>query len=392
VPPGQTHSYQSREPIVVDQVAVEDGAQLELGSSKGVSLKAFRVELGATLKVRITDGVATAALPLLSRTSSTDVCGTGTQALDGQSNRAAPPASAARASSAARPAPPGAPSLHLGSGHGLPADVQALLSTLGIDLDAISTSLLDADGRWLVLETRQALQSNDHNASSDLYHLDLIAERLTLVSASEGGQAGNGPSRYPAADASGELIVFHSDASDLVAGDHNQVSDLFLHDLALGQTRRLTDAEQASANPALDAIGAYLLYDQLGASGQRQVLGQWLLDEQRPAAALSLEAAPDGSALDNHHPAISAGGRYIGYLEHRLGAAEPSGDCQVHLYDRDTQVYHRQPCPEALARAADSARPAFSAEADLLHWHLPGQAEPITLDNPLALPEEPRLN
>ncbi|MEA1053386.1 hypothetical protein U5801_26800, partial [Lamprobacter modestohalophilus] len=57
--------------------------------------------------------------------------------------------------------------------------------------------------------------------------------------------------------------------------------------------------------------------------------------------------------------------------------------CQVHVYDRDTSVYHRQVCPAELRDAATTARPLFSAEADALNWVLPGQAEPITLRNPL---------
>ena len=296
------------------------------------------------------------------------------------------------ASAPAQPQAPTQPPLLSTQADSLPDWLQAQLSAHGIDLSEISSSLRDTDDRWLILETTQALQTCDRNAASDLYRLDLLSDRLQLISATEQGQAGNGPSRYPSADASGELIVFHSEANDLVAGDHNQVSDLYLRDIALEHTSRLTQAEQASAHPALDAIGEYLLFDQITPSGQRQVLGQALLDPTRPAQTLSRTGAGEGATADHHHPAISADGRYIGYLEQQGTEAEAETEteteqnCQVHLIDRDTQVYHLQACPEVLAKAAEHARPAFSAQADQLHWYLPGRAEPITLSNPLAEP------
>ncbi|MCF7978991.1 MAG: right-handed parallel beta-helix repeat-containing protein, partial [Chromatiaceae bacterium] len=127
----------------------------------------------------------------------------------------------------------------------LPNWIKNLLVSLRINADDINSSLLDADGHWLVFETTQALVNSDANTQADIYRLDLLSHQRTLISATEHGQAGNGLSRYPGADASGELIVFHSEASDLVLGDYNQVSDIFVRDLALDLTSRLSQGEQA---------------------------------------------------------------------------------------------------------------------------------------------------
>ncbi|MBK5941009.1 TolB family protein [Halochromatium roseum] len=250
----------------------------------------------------------------------------------------------------------------------------------------MTRSLIDAQVHWLLLETTQALQTSVQNTASDFYRLDLLTDRLALISATEQGQAGNGPSRYPAADASGERIIFHSEANDLVANDRNGVRDLFLHDLALGQTTRLTHAEQASANPALDALGEQLVYDQATPAGPRQVIGQALASGEA-AEVLSLNSNDAGLQVDNHHPAISADGRFIAYLEQRWGADATNPDCQVHLYDRETEVYHRQPCPAASASPSDEAslRGVFTEDAQRLEWSLPGVVEPIRLSNPLAV-------
>ncbi|MBK1619075.1 hypothetical protein CKO42_11655 [Lamprobacter modestohalophilus] len=195
------------------------------------------------------------------------------------------------------------------------------------------------------------------------------------------GQAGNGPSRAPAVDATGELIVFESAADNLVSGDSNGVSDIFLHDIAFRHTQRLTEAEYASAHPGIDASGGDVVFDQQAPSGLRSVQTRNLLDAS-DHRTLSLAETPTGAALDNHHPVISADGRFVAYLEETV--SEKAQSCQVHVFDRSTEVYHRQACPEALATASDSVRPRFSPEADTLFWSLPGQAEPIVLDNPLA--------
>lgn len=273
---------------------------------------------------------------------------------------------------------------------GLSTGLQDKLGSLGIDPKATTDAIMDASERWLVIETPQALDSRDDNSEPDIYHIDLLKDAVTLVSVSLEGGAGNAASRYPVADASGELILFQSLADDLVHGDANSAEDIFLHDLALGQTSRITVGTLASAHPALDAAGGTVLYDQLDDTGARRILGQPLYHTQA-TEQLSLSRSPSGRRLDSHHPAISANGRYLVYLEQLTDAetASPSETtCWVHVYDRNTKVYHRQACPPALSDAAEQARPTFSAEDKALLWQVPNRSEPIVLDNPLYAPQE----
>jgi hypothetical protein len=118
---------------------------------------------------------------------------------------------------------------------------------------------------------------------------------------------------------------------------------------------------------------------QHGADGERSVLIDGLRDD-RVAESVSLIEDGEGRLLDNHHPAISADGRFVAYLETLVDAGE--GGCQVHLYDRDSTWYRRTPCPEALAEAAANAWPHFSADARQVIWHLPSVDEPVVIDNP----------
>lgn len=274
-----------------------------------------------------------------------------------------------------------APALIFTDAKALPEWLQSLLAGLGINMDAIDSLLLDADGQWVVFETNQSLATMDTNSYSDVYRLDLLSQQAVLISTQESGQAGNGPSRYPAVDSSGELIVFHSEADNLVARDTNKVSDIFLHDFALRYTERLTDASAASARPGVDAGGTDIVYDQLNADGKRAVMALDLFGVA-PAEQLSLlRMSSDRALLDNHHPAISADGRYVAYLEQEQ--LDQTLNCQVHIFDRDTEAYHRQPCPQALTSATEESRAAFSTDGNELYWLLPDQIEPITVSNPL---------
>jgi hypothetical protein len=55
----------------------------------------------------------------------------------------------------------------------------------------------------------------------------------------------------------------------------------------------------------------------------------------------------------------------------------------MHVYDRVTEVYYRQPCPTALAAEGESARANFSPTGDKILWYVPGLQQPIVLENPL---------
>jgi len=260
----------------------------------------------------------------------------------------------------------------------LPSWVQERLAARGIDRQAMVQALLDPQGQWLLFETPQGINPADRNGTSDIYRLDLLDERLALVSRAPSGAAGNGPSRYPAADAIGDWVVFQSEADDLVSDDDNALSDIFLHELSFGTTSRLTGtADQAAAHPALDAAGQDLLYDRQDSDGRRQVVADTLWGG---VAAVPLGLTQDGIgiALDNHHPAISADGRFVAYL-----TGGGPGTCQIHVGDRDSGRSEELPCPAEVATASDAGRPHFSADGAQLEWYFPSEDIPVQVYNPL---------
>src|SRR4051794_22186380 len=82
------------------------------------------------------------------------------------------------------------------------------------------------------------------------------ASITTRVSVSRAGREGDMSSYAAAISADGRLVVFNSEATDLVAADTNGRRDAFVHDLLTGITRRVSVASDGSqAAPTIDPFG-----------------------------------------------------------------------------------------------------------------------------------------
>jgi uncharacterized repeat protein (TIGR01451 family) len=116
------------------------------------------------------------------------------------------------------------------------------VSQSGIDAPNGNSRVADisADGRYVVFWSEASnLVGGDTNGQSDVFVRDLLMETTLLVSAGSTG-TGNGssePQYLPRISANGRFVVFDSEASDLVPGDLNESRDVFVRDLVIGTTR-----------------------------------------------------------------------------------------------------------------------------------------------------------
>ncbi|MFO0983492.1 MAG: calcium-binding protein [Planctomycetota bacterium] len=100
---------------------------------------------------------------------------------------------------------------------------------------------LSADGRYVAFSSDASnLVGGDTNGVTDIFVYD--RQTLTVVRASvgAGGAQGNGPSSWPWISADGRYVEFMSVANNLVPGDTNNAQDVFVHDLKTGQTTRIS--------------------------------------------------------------------------------------------------------------------------------------------------------
>src|SRR5689334_19763694 len=106
-------------------------------------------------------------------------------------------------------------------------------------------SAITPDARFVVFGSLATnLVPNDSNGGvRDVFVRDRQTGGIELVSVTPSGQSGNGASG-PDSDpglclsADGRYVAFHSNASDLVAGDTNAQPDVFVRDRWLSQTVR----------------------------------------------------------------------------------------------------------------------------------------------------------
>ena len=86
------------------------------------------------------------------------------------------------------------------------------------------------------------------------------------VSISSAGSEGDQVSKTPSISADGQIIVFASEATNLVDGDTNNFQDIFFHDWLTGTTERVSlsgqgqEANGASDRPEISADGLSVVF------------------------------------------------------------------------------------------------------------------------------------
>lgn len=139
---------------------------------------------------------------------------------------------------------------------------------LGImpNADVSSVSVSD-DGRFLVFATEASnLVSGDNNGKSDVFIADTTNKTIMRIMA-PGGVEPNGASRNPKISADGNYIVFSSSASNLYQYDYNGHEDVFLYN-RINQaityiSQGVTYLAQGgnSINPSISSNGNYIVFE-----------------------------------------------------------------------------------------------------------------------------------
>jgi hypothetical protein len=219
------------------------------------------------------------------------------------------------------------------------------------------------------------LVAGDSNGTTDVFLYDRQLVETRLISISPTGQRGNGPSSAPVISGDGRFVVFESSASTLVPGDENGVKDIFLFDrmTSLIQLvsigRNNVPANGSSHNPDVDKAGRYIVF--------QSAASNLIFDDSNGADDVFVFDRVTGNmiqassgASDGSRPAISGDGRIITYTS--------SND--------DLLVYHRVVATttkigESTARATISmtgGKIAFiSNESVILHDRITSSSAPV---------------
>lgn len=185
---------------------------------------------------------------------------------------------------------------------------------------------ISADGRYVVFSsTATNLVANDTNGVEDIFVRDILLGTTTLVSIDNAGVSGNSTSNAASISKDGRFVTYNSAASNLVTGDSNGVSDIFVRDLILGTTSRVNvsaNEEQAngvSSNASISADGKFVSFSSnasnLVSNDTNGVIDVFVKNlESGTIVKASIGTTGTQTDADSSVSTISADGRHIAFV------------------------------------------------------------------------------
>ncbi|MEU5890901.1 hypothetical protein ABZ835_29245 [Streptomyces sp. NPDC047461] len=194
------------------------------------------------------------------------------------------------------------------------------------------------------------------------------APRTDRITESATGEQGDSYSYGPEFSADGRFAVFSSQAANLVPGDTNGLTDVFVRDLRKGTVERVNvstggaQADGESIGSDISRDGRYVLF-----TSQARNLVHWdtpppaeewvddvYLHDRRTGTTERLSFGIDGRSVDVGGAAMSADARYIAFTArpNRMEADDPNGYRMLYLLDRTTGT---------VKRVSDRARPDWTS-------------------------------
>jgi Tol biopolymer transport system component len=267
-----------------------------------------------------------------------------------------------------------------------------------------------ADGRYVVFQSDASnLVRGDTNRVEDVFVHDRKTGRTTRLSVGSHGRRANGASWFPSISADGRYVAFQSLASNLVRGDTNKLSDVFVRELATGRTTRVSVDSRGvqarcktggceSTSPALSANGRFVAFQSSATNlvpNDTNRLGDVFVHDRRTGKTIRVsvrnngkQAGGDRTNTGSNAPAISADGRFVAF--HSLDTNLVPGDTNrtADIFVRDLKLHRtarvsvssaeKQSNGESLGGLTISADGRFVAFTSLASNLVPGDANDIT--------------
>ncbi len=216
------------------------------------------------------------------------------------------------------------------------------------------------DGRSVVFDsTASNLVAGDTNGVEDIFVKDLLTGTLERVSVSSEGAGADGRSFANSISADGRFVAFGSSAKNLVSGDTNGASDVFLRDRLEGTTERISlgllgaqhNGSYAGGVISGDGTAVAFLSDASNlVPGDTNGIADWFVHDLETSTTERVSVASDeaegrcygavpplpGLGYTPGGLAISADGRYVAfeYCSSNLVPNNPAGGTMIYVRDR----------------------------------------------------------
>jgi len=129
---------------------------------------------------------------------------------------------------------------------------------------------ISGDGRFVSFASAASnLVAGDTNGTWDIFLRDRFINATERVSLADGGSQANGASYEPSISGNGRYISFRSDAANLVAGDTNGTTDIFVRDTTNLTTTRVNtgncgiQADRPSGGASISNNGRFVAFNSI---------------------------------------------------------------------------------------------------------------------------------
>lgn len=220
--------------------------------------------------------------------------------------------------------------------------------TQGYGFSGAAISISD-DGRYVSFGSLASnLVANDTNGFSDVFvHARETGETSRVSVASDSAQ-GNGTSQtHTSISADGRFVAFYGDDSNLVPDDTNGIYDVFVHDRQTGNTARVsvasngTQGNGSSSDPIISADGRYVAFQSTASNlvpGDTNGWSDIFVHDRDTAQTVRVSVASDGTQGDaeSHFPSVSPEGRYVSFVSYasNLVPGDTNGLYDFFVHDR----------------------------------------------------------
>ncbi len=218
--------------------------------------------------------------------------------------------------------------------------------TTRVAIDGESASISN-DGRFIAYVVEAPVSNTEY--TSNVYLYDRTAGTTTLVSAGLDGNPGNGHSDGPAVSSDGRFVAFSSEATNLVNNDTDNVTDVFVRDLQANTTAWVSAAlnggqpDGSSGFPSMSADGRYVAFlsraANLVSGDSNDVTDVFVRDLQTGTTTLaSVNSSGVQANKGSSDPSISANGRYVSFSTNsdNLYSLDTMGFEYVYVHDLQT--------------------------------------------------------
>jgi Tol biopolymer transport system component len=213
--------------------------------------------------------------------------------------------------------------------------------------DCQKAPTVSGDGRLIAFASRGTNLVKGGSKGSQIFVRDLKTKKTVVASQSSSGKVGNGRSTYPVISGDGRFVAFDSESTNLVEGDTNRTSDVFVRDLTKRTTKRVSvTAEGGQANgsggedfgqTSISNHGGFVAFLSLATNLAGHHDGHVYLYSGRGGPLVQQVDVTNKGASANGvstSPAVSADGSLVAFVSNATNLVAGPAAAQTDIYTR----------------------------------------------------------